>query len=155
MSRVSHFFISFIIVSSFSVVGKGDCGRNRPTIFSYSSFGFTHSNELQVPLLSFSATDPTLTPLQYPFFVRTTQSDLFQMAVVADIVDYYGWRDVISVCVDDDHGRNTVAALRGKLAEKRCKLSYKAPLSPIANHDNQYTCYCGFNGVSGYCSSSL
>ncbi|KAJ0039632.1 hypothetical protein Pint_28742 [Pistacia integerrima] len=35
------------------------------------------ANELQVPLLSFSATDPALSPLQYPFFVRTIQSDLF------------------------------------------------------------------------------
>ncbi|KAI7753614.1 hypothetical protein M8C21_000675, partial [Ambrosia artemisiifolia] len=34
------------------------------------------ANELQVPLLSFTATDPTLSSLQYPFFVRTTHSDL-------------------------------------------------------------------------------
>ncbi|KAI7734668.1 hypothetical protein M8C21_009086 [Ambrosia artemisiifolia] len=33
------------------------------------------ANELQVPLLSFTATDPTLSSLQYPFFVRTTHRD--------------------------------------------------------------------------------
>ena len=35
------------------------------------------ANELHVPLLSFAATDPTLNSLQFPYFVRTTQSDLF------------------------------------------------------------------------------
>ncbi|XXG39209.1 hypothetical protein AAC387_Pa01g0228 [Persea americana] len=89
------------------------------------------ANELQVPLLSFAATDPTLSSLQYPFFVRTTQSDLFQMSAVADLVDYYNWKNVIAIYVDDDHGRNGIAALGDKLAEKRCKISYKAGISPI------------------------
>jgi ionotropic glutamate receptor len=90
------------------------------------------ANELQVPLLSFAATDPTLNSLQFPYFVRTTQSDLFQMAAIADIVSYYKWRDIIAIYIDDDHGRNGVAALGDKLAEKRCKISYKAPMSPKA-----------------------
>ena len=64
---------------------------------------------LQVPLLSFAATDPTLSSLQYPFFVRTTQNDLFQMAAIADIVDYYGWREVTAIYTDDDYGRNGIA----------------------------------------------
>ncbi|GAB2226237.1 hypothetical protein Drorol1_Dr00022038 [Drosera rotundifolia] len=88
------------------------------------------ANELEVPLLSFAATDPTLTSLQYPFFVRTTQSDLFQMAAIADIVDYYGWTEVIAVYIDDDYGRNGIVSLGDKLAEKRCRIAYKAALNP-------------------------
>jgi ionotropic glutamate receptor len=88
------------------------------------------ANELQVPLLSFAASDPTLNSLQFPYFVRTTQSDLFQMSAIAEIVSYYKWRDVIAIYIDDDHGRNGIAALSDKLAEKRCKISYKAPMSP-------------------------
>ncbi|XP_059440451.1 glutamate receptor 3.6-like [Corylus avellana] len=88
------------------------------------------ANELQVPLLSFAASDPTLNSLQFPYFVRTTQSDLFQMSAIAEIVSYYEWRDVIAIYIDDDHGRNGIAALGDKLAEKRCKISYKAPMSP-------------------------
>ncbi|KAG2696229.1 hypothetical protein I3760_07G048400 [Carya illinoinensis] len=93
------------------------------------------ANELQVPLLSYSATDPTLSPLQFPFFVRTAQSDLFQMAAIAEIVDYYGWKEVIAVYVDDDHGRNGIAALGDKLAERRCKISFKAPMPAEVNRD--------------------
>ncbi|CAI0421772.1 unnamed protein product [Linum tenue] len=93
------------------------------------------ANELQVPLLSFSATDPTLNSLQFPFFVMTSQSDLYQMAAIADIVEHYGWREVIAIYGDDDHGRNGIAALGDQLAAKRCKISFKAPLSPKATRE--------------------
>ncbi|WVZ22364.1 hypothetical protein V8G54_000908 [Vigna mungo] len=99
--------------------------------FSVMAHVISHiANEMQVPLLSFAATDPTLTSLQFPYFVRTTQSDLHQMTAVAEIVDHFQWRDVIAIYIDDDHGRNGVSALGDKLAEKRGKLSHKAPLKP-------------------------
>ncbi|GKU98178.1 hypothetical protein SLEP1_g11212 [Rubroshorea leprosula] len=88
------------------------------------------ANELQVPLLSFAATDPTLTSLQFPFFVRTTQSDLYQMTAVSEIVNHYGWKDVIAIFVDDDYGRNGVSTLNDKLAERRCRISYKVGIPP-------------------------
>lgn len=93
------------------------------------------ANELQVPLLSFSAADPTLSSLQFPYFVRTSHSDQYQMAAIAEIVDHYGWREVIAIYVDDDHGRNGIAALGDKLAAKRCRISFKAPLSIEATED--------------------
>ncbi|KAF8377458.1 hypothetical protein HHK36_030836 [Tetracentron sinense] len=94
------------------------------------------ANELQVPLLSFAATDPTLSSLQYPFFVRTTQNDLFQMAAIAEMIDYYNWREVIAIFIDDDFGRNGVTALGDKLAERRCKISYKAAMNLKVSRDD-------------------
>ncbi|XVF85661.1 hypothetical protein PTKIN_Ptkin17bG0134200 [Pterospermum kingtungense] len=87
-------------------------------------------NELHVPLLSFGATDPTLSSLQYPYFLRTTHSDYFQMYAVADVVDYYGWREVIAIFVDDDYGRSGISVLGDALAKKRAKISYKAAFGP-------------------------
>ncbi|KAI4327858.1 hypothetical protein L6164_020270 [Bauhinia variegata] len=94
------------------------------------------ANELQVPLLSFSATDPTLSPLQFPFFVRTAMNDLFQMTAIAEFVEFYGWREVIAVYVDDDYGRNGISALGDKLAERRCKISFKAPMPAEATKED-------------------
>ncbi|KAL5557361.1 hypothetical protein UlMin_039597 [Ulmus minor] len=94
------------------------------------------ANELQTPLLSYSVSDPTLSPLQFPFFIRTTQNDLYQMAAIADMVEYYDWREVIAIYVDDEHGRNGITALGDKLAEKRCKISYKAALNSNPTRDN-------------------
>ncbi|OEL12907.1 Glutamate receptor 3.1 [Dichanthelium oligosanthes] len=90
------------------------------------------ANELQVPLMSFAATDPTLTSLQYPFFVRTIHSDQFQMASVADLVDYYQWKMVTAVYIDDDYGRNGISSLGDELAKRRLKILYKAAIKPGA-----------------------
>lgn len=89
-------------------------------------------NELHVPLVSFGATDPSLSSLQYPYFVRSTQSDYYQMYAIADLVDYYRWREVIAIYVDDDNGRNGISVLGDALAKKRAKISYKAPFPPGA-----------------------
>ncbi|XP_056686288.1 glutamate receptor 3.3 isoform X1 [Spinacia oleracea] len=91
------------------------------------------ASELQIPLLSFAATDPTLTPLNSPFFVRTTICDYYQMAAISEMVDYYGWREVVAVFDDDDYGRNGVAALDDALADKLGRISYKAAIPPSTN----------------------
>ncbi|KAH0470094.1 hypothetical protein IEQ34_001652 [Dendrobium chrysotoxum] len=112
--------------------------NNVVAIIGPQSSGIAHvishiANELHVPLLSFAATDPTLDSLQYPYFVRTTQSDYFQMNAIADIIEYYGWREVIAIFVDDDYGRGGISALGDVLAAKRAKISYKAALPPSAD----------------------
>ncbi|XP_056860819.1 glutamate receptor 3.5 isoform X3 [Raphanus sativus] len=94
------------------------------------------ANELHVPLLSFAATDPTLSSLQYPYFLRTTQNDYFQMNAVADFVSYCRWREVVAVFVDDEYGRNGISVLGDALAKKRAKISYKAAFRPGADNSS-------------------
>ncbi|KZV40845.1 glutamate receptor 3.3-like [Dorcoceras hygrometricum] len=88
------------------------------------------AKELQTPFLSFAATDPTLSSLQFPYFIRTTISDLYQMMAVTEIVYHYGWKEVTVIYLDDDYGRNGLAALDDALAARRCRVSYKAGISP-------------------------
>ncbi|XP_030552659.1 glutamate receptor 3.2-like isoform X2 [Rhodamnia argentea] len=88
------------------------------------------ANELHVPMLSFTALDPMLSPLQYPYFVQTAPSDLFQMMAVADMISYYRWREVVTIYSDDDHSRNGITVLGDQLAERRCDIMYKAALPP-------------------------
>ena len=82
---------------------------------------------LQIPVVSFAATDPTLSSFQYPFFLRMTQSDSYQMAAMADFINYYGWRQVIGIYVDNDYGRNGIDSLDDELAKKMSKI-YKIAL---------------------------
>lgn len=89
-------------------------------------------NELHVPLISFAATDPTLSSLEYPYFVRATQSDYYQMGAIAAIISQYEWKQVIAIYVDDDYGRGGITALGDALAKRKCKISYKAKLPPGA-----------------------
>lgn len=84
---------------------------------------------LHFPLVSFAATDPTLSALQFPFFLRTTPNDAHQMSTLVELINFYGWKEVISVYSDDELGRNGVAALDDELYKKRSRISYKVPLS--------------------------
>ncbi|KAK9284377.1 hypothetical protein L1049_023548 [Liquidambar formosana] len=107
--------------------------REIVAIIGPQSSGIAHmisaiANGLQVPLVSYAATDPTLSALQFPYFFRTTQSDSYQMAAMADLIEFYGWKEVIAIFVDDDYGRNGISALDNELAKKMSKISYKFPL---------------------------
>ncbi|KAK9286112.1 hypothetical protein L1049_014493 [Liquidambar formosana] len=88
------------------------------------------ANELHVPLLSFTALDPTLSSLQYPYFIQTAPNDVFQMTAIAEMISYFGWREVTAIFSDDDQSRNGITALGDKLAERRSRISYKAALPP-------------------------
>lgn len=85
------------------------------------------STVLQVPLVTFAATDPTLSSLQFPFFLRSTLSDSFQMTAMAELISFYPWRQVIAIYMDDDYGRNGISYLENELAKKMSKV-YKIPL---------------------------
>ncbi|KAL0328243.1 UNVERIFIED_CONTAM: Glutamate receptor 3.4 [Sesamum calycinum] len=102
-------------------------------------------NELHVPLLSFGATDPTLSALQYPYFLRTTISEYYQMHAIADLIAYFRWRKVVAVFVDDDYGRNGISVLGDALAAKRAKISHKAAFSPGASTSDISSLLAGVN----------
>ncbi|KAA8517181.1 hypothetical protein F0562_017474 [Nyssa sinensis] len=109
--------------------------REVVTIIGPQSSAIAHmitqiANGLQVPLISYAATDPTLSALQFLYFFRTTQSDSYQMAAMADLIDFYGWKEVIAIFVDDDYGRNGISTLDDELTKKMSKISYKLPLPP-------------------------
>eukprot|EP00253_Pinus_taeda_P007137 PITA_07137 len=91
------------------------------------------ASELHIPILSFGATDPTLTTFQYPYFLRMIQSDFCEMTAVAAVIGEYGWRSVVAVYIDDDYGRNGISALNDALGNVRAKLFYKAALPPGAS----------------------
>ncbi|XP_010267707.1 PREDICTED: glutamate receptor 3.7-like isoform X2 [Nelumbo nucifera] len=83
------------------------------------------ANGLQVPLISYASTDPSLSALQFPFFVRSTQSDAYQMTAMADLIGYYGWREVIAIFADDEYGRSGISSLDNELTKQMSKISYK------------------------------
>ncbi|PWA46481.1 glutamate receptor 5 [Artemisia annua] len=86
------------------------------------------ANGVQVPVISYAATDPTLSSLQFPYFFRTTQSDSYQMAAMANLIDFYGWKEVIAIYTDDEYGRNGVFSLDDEVEKRESKISYKLAL---------------------------
>ncbi|KAK6121239.1 hypothetical protein DH2020_045013 [Rehmannia glutinosa] len=114
--------LQFMETDTVAIIGPQDSGMAH--ILSHLA------NELHVPMLSFTALDPSLSSLQYPYFVQTAPNDLFQVTAIADMISYFSYKEVVAIYTDDEQHRGTMIALGDKLAERRCRISYKAVLSP-------------------------
>ncbi|KAJ4903428.1 Glutamate receptor 3.7 [Raphanus sativus] len=115
--------------AAFEVLGKEVVAIIGPISSSIAHTLSDIAKGLKFPLVSFAATDPTLSALQFPFFLRTTPDDSHQMSALVDLIDFHGWKEVISVYSDDELGRNGVSALDDELDKRRFRISYKVPLS--------------------------
>ncbi|PKI26235.1 hypothetical protein CRG98_049076, partial [Punica granatum] len=62
----------------------------------------------QVPIISFSATSPSLSPTQNSYFVRTTYDDSVQVKAIATVVQTFGWKEVVPVYEDTDYGNGLI-----------------------------------------------
>lgn len=125
-----------ILWTAFQLIEKEVAAIIGPQSSSIAHMISEVANGLKVPLVSFAATDPTLSALQFPYFIRSTQSDSQQMAAMADLINFYGWKEVIAIYVDDDYGRNGISALSNMLEKNMAKVSYKLPLPVQFNqHD--------------------
>eukprot|EP01018_Ginkgo_biloba_P034588 Gb_08197 [translate_table: standard] len=140
-------FLSIIVIDSgFSVVQgavaamkllKGEVvAIAGPQTSSTSRFVAELGKTLQVPSVSFAATDPSLSASAYSYFVRIAHSNAMQMAAIASLIKYYGWKEVVVIHQDDDNGINEISALNDALEAFQTKISYRAALAPEFNTDN-------------------
>jgi len=87
----------------------------------------------QVPVVSFSVTNPSLSHHRFPYFVRMAHSDALQMHAIAALVQAYGWRRVTAVHQDDEFGFGAITSLSDALRDVGSELEYRSAISPIAD----------------------
>uniref|UniRef100_A0A0D6QSG0 Glutamate receptor n=1 Tax=Araucaria cunninghamii TaxID=56994 RepID=A0A0D6QSG0_ARACU len=87
----------------------------------------------QVPMVSFSATDPLLSSHRCPFFIRLPHSDAVQMRAIAELVKQYGWRKVVAVYADNDYGSGALSSLSESLQAVGSEIAYKSAIPTDAN----------------------
>ena len=75
-----------------------------PQRSSEAKFVIELGAKTHVPILSFSATSPALTPVQSKYFIRTAQSDSSQVKAIASIVATYGWREIVLIYEGTEYG---------------------------------------------------
>ena len=86
-----------------------------PQTSSEAEFVAHLGNRSHVPVLSYSATSPSISPAQTPYFVRTAANDSFQAAPVAAILDAFGWHAAAVVHEDSPFGAGILPALADAL----------------------------------------
>ncbi|XP_031479882.1 glutamate receptor 2.4-like [Nymphaea colorata] len=81
-----------------------------------------------VPVISFTATSPSLSP-KHRYFIRTAQNDLYQVGAIADIVKAYGWGEVVPIYEDSEFGKGVIPNLTDALQMVDVRVPARAVLS--------------------------
>lgn len=83
----------------------------------------------QVPIISFTATSPSLTCDSMPYFVRATMNDSFQVNSIASLIKAYGWREAVLVYDDTEYGRGILPYLIDALQHIDIYVPYRSAIS--------------------------
>ncbi|XP_010914101.1 glutamate receptor 2.7 [Elaeis guineensis] len=106
-----------------------------PQTSSQTEFVADLGNKTQIPILSFSATSPSLSSARTPYFVRATFNDSSQVGAIAAIVEQFGWREVVPIYADSDYGAGIIPALTDALQDVEARVPYRSVISPSASDD--------------------
>ncbi|KAJ0090384.1 hypothetical protein Patl1_14381 [Pistacia atlantica] len=88
-----------------------------PQKLEEAQFVIDLGRKTNVPIVSFSATSPSLSPTKNEFFIRTAHDDSFQVKAIADIVKSYGWTELILIYEDTNYGNGLIPYLTDALRE--------------------------------------
>ena len=101
-----------------------------PQSSAQAKFVANLGEKAQVPILSFSATSPFLSPKHSPFFIQTTQDDSGQVKAITSLVQAYGWREVIPIYEDTDYGNGLILYLKDAFQEIDVRFPYRSLIHP-------------------------
>ncbi|KAJ0091000.1 hypothetical protein Patl1_14366 [Pistacia atlantica] len=83
-----------------------------------------------VPIISFSATSPSLSPTKNEFFILTAHDDSCQVKAIADILKSYGWMELILIYEDKNYGNGLIPYLTNALREVNARVLHRCVISP-------------------------
>ncbi|KAG8391770.1 hypothetical protein BUALT_Bualt01G0221500 [Buddleja alternifolia] len=91
-------------------------------------------NKTDVPIISFSATNPSLIPRTLNF-VQTAQSDANQVQAIASIVKACQWSQVVIIYEDTEFGNGIMPYLFNALQDVNVRVSYRSVFPKSASDD--------------------
>ncbi|KAJ9179543.1 hypothetical protein P3X46_011319 [Hevea brasiliensis] len=104
-----------------------------PTTSRQANFVIELGEKAQVPIISFTASVPSLTSIKRPYFFRSTETDKTQVKAIAAIVQNFGWREAVPIYVDDDYGVGILPYLVASLQAVDTNVPHQSAISPWAS----------------------
>ncbi|KAI3974040.1 hypothetical protein MKX01_026437 [Papaver californicum] len=92
----------------------------------------------QVPIISFSATSPSVSLHQNPYFIRTSINESSQVNAIAAIVKKFGWREVVPLYEDTEYGHGVIPYLTDAFQNINTRVPYRS-VFPSEASDDQIT----------------
>nr|XP_048327496.1 glutamate receptor 2.1-like [Ziziphus jujuba var. spinosa] len=102
----------------------------RPQTSTEAKFVIDLGDRAQIPIISFSATSPSLSPTQNPFFIRTAQDDCSQVKALTSIVETYGWKEVVLIYEDIEYGNGLIPYLTDALQVSNIRVPHRSIITP-------------------------
>ncbi|KAJ4841959.1 hypothetical protein Tsubulata_047652 [Turnera subulata] len=106
-----------------------------PTTSTQADFVFNLGEKAEVPIISYSATSPSLTSIRSPYFFRATQDDSIQVNAISSIVHTFGWREVVPIYMGNEFGEGILPYLADALHAVDVRIPYRSVISPKATDD--------------------
>ncbi|CAB4265946.1 unnamed protein product [Prunus armeniaca] len=86
-------------------------------------------DQVHVPIISFSATSPSLNAVHSSYFFQFAQNDSSQVKALSSIVKAFGWTQVVPVYVDNEFGEGVIPFLTDALEEVDARVPYRSAIS--------------------------
>ncbi|XWS31183.1 hypothetical protein CRYUN_Cryun23aG0055500 [Craigia yunnanensis] len=107
-----------------------------PTTSMQANFVINLGNKSQVPIITFSATSPSLISLGSSYFFRAAQTSSAQVKAISAIVQAFGWREAVAIYEDNQFGDSIIPYLREALQEINARVPYLRAI-PLSATDGQ------------------
>ena len=104
-----------------------------------AAFVIDVGNKTQVPVVSFSATSPSLSTFHCPYFVRTTPNASAVVNAIAAVAKAFGWREVVPIYEDTDYGTGFLPYLVDAFIRVDTRVTNYGAISPSAKDDDIVT----------------
>lgn len=106
-----------------------------PMTSAQAEFVIQIGGKSHVPIVSFSATSPSISPFQSPYFVRTTMNDSSQAECIASILDLYGWKEVVPIYENTPYGNGIIPYIVDELQRINARIPYRSVIVTSASDD--------------------
>ncbi|XP_062001244.1 glutamate receptor 2.1-like [Rosa rugosa] len=103
-----------------------------PVTSMQASFIISLADQAHVPIISFSATSPSLASLRSSYFFRITQNDSSQVKAISSLIHTFGWRQVVPIYADGEFGEGIIPYLTEALQEVNAHIPYKSVIPQSA-----------------------
>ncbi|TQD70319.1 hypothetical protein C1H46_044147 [Malus baccata] len=106
-----------------------------PASSMHAKFLISLGEKAQVPIISYSATSPSLTSIRSSYFIRAAQNDSSHVKAISAIIHAFGWGEVVPIYVNDEFGEGVIPYLFDALQEVGARIAYRSVISPAATDD--------------------
>ncbi|PIN03074.1 Glutamate-gated kainate-type ion channel receptor subunit GluR5 [Handroanthus impetiginosus] len=92
-------------------------------------------DKAQVPIITFSATSPSLSSIRNPYFIRAALTDSSQVQAISAVIQAFGWREVVPIYVENEFGEGIIPFLTDALQEVNARIPYRSVIPSLATDD--------------------